>query len=176
LPRDTAAAVRLGRGHDGRLPTRAWLRPRTAGRLQHALELRHRSFPCEEMVRIARRQGVALVASHTGGRWPYVEEVTTSFVYLRLHGPGKLYASDYRAAARAKWVDRVRAWHAGGQPADAATITSWPPPRSAGRDVWVFLDNTDKRHAPRNVMALAAACGCDAAPRGASPGRTQPRL
>jgi len=154
LPRDFAAAARLGRRHDHRLKARAWLRFRTNRRLHHVLEVRHESFLCDELVRLLRRHRVALAFSHTDSRWPYVEEVTADLVYLRLHGPGRLYASDYDASAREGWAERIEAWRGGGQPDDADTITEQPPPRRRGRDVWVFFDNTDKRHAPHNAVAL----------------------
>ncbi len=154
LPRDFEAAARLGRRHDGRLKARAWLRFRTNRRVRHALEVRHESFLCEEMVRALRRHRVALVFSHTAGRWPYAEELTAGFVYLRLHGPGALYASDYDARARERWARRIETWCDGGQPDDAETITDRTPPRRERRDVWVFFDNTDKRHAPRDARAL----------------------
>jgi uncharacterized protein YecE (DUF72 family) len=156
LPRDFEAAARLARRHDRRLRAPAWLGFDTNRRLEHALEVRHESCLCAEMVRVLRRHRVALVFSHTGGRWPYAEELTAGFVYLRLHGPGRLYASDYDASARERWVRRIEAWRDGGQPDDARTVTGRPPPRRQARDVWVFFDNTDKLHAPRDAEALIA--------------------
>ena len=44
------------------------------------------------------KHGVALVLSHSE-RWPYAEDVTAGFVYVRLHGPGELYASPYDRGA-----------------------------------------------------------------------------
>jgi uncharacterized protein YecE (DUF72 family) len=46
LPRDFAAAARLGRRHDRRLRARAWLRYRENRAIRHALEVRHESFFC----------------------------------------------------------------------------------------------------------------------------------
>ena len=42
-----------------------------------------------------RRHGVACVLADTAGRWPRVEQVTSDFVYVRLHGDKELYASGY---------------------------------------------------------------------------------
>ncbi len=36
--------------------------------------------------RIAREHGVAVVVADTAGRYPLLREVTTDFVYVRLHG------------------------------------------------------------------------------------------
>ena len=40
-------------------------------------------------------QAVALVVADTAGKWPYLEDVTSGFMYLRLHGDRELYASGY---------------------------------------------------------------------------------
>lgn len=157
LPHDTEAAVGLARRHDAWMRSRAWLEPSTHRRLQHALELRHESFLCTEMIDLARHHGIALVFSHTAGVWPYTEEITSDFVYVRLHGPGRLYASDYDENARAYWAERIRTWRTGAQPDDAKTFSERAPPRRKRRDVWVFFDNTDKVHAPGNALAMARA-------------------
>jgi len=154
LPRDFDAAADLARHHDDRLRSEPWLDYSRNRTLEHALEFRHESFMCNELVRMARRHDVALVFSHTDGRWPYVEEITAHFVYVRLHGPGELYASNYDARAEELWAERVLAWHSGSEPGNAVRITARPPPRRRARDVWVFFDNTDKRHAPANARSL----------------------
>jgi len=157
LPHDFSSAAKRARRHDDRLPHRAWLRFRTDRRIRHALEVRHESFLCPEFVDILRRHRVGLVASHTVGRWPYVEELTAHFAYLRLHGPGALYASRYDEQAIAYWAERAEAWQRGEEPEDAEKITDRPPPGRGRRDVWVFFDNTDKRHAPEDARALIRA-------------------
>ena len=42
--------------------------------------------------------------------WPLLMDVTTDFVYCRLHGSEQLYASGYEADAISVWADRVTKW------------------------------------------------------------------
>lgn len=159
LPRSFSEAARLARHRDARTKGRAWLRYRHDRPLYHALEVRHESFFREDFAALLRRHRVALVASHTDGRWPYTEELTAGFVYLRLHGPGRLYASDYDSRALERWAHRIEAWQRGDQPRDAETFSGREPPRRRVRDVWVFFDNTDKVHAPANAERLRRRLG-----------------
>jgi uncharacterized protein YecE (DUF72 family) len=159
LPRDTEAAARLAAEHDDRLPGEAATSAYGRHRLRHALEVRHPGFLCDAFIGLLHDYGVALVFSHSKDRWPYFEDVTAGFVYVRLHGPGKLYASPYDERALDYWSDRVRCWHEGGQPADAATAGSRQPPRRHRRDVYVYFDNTDKVHAPDNARTMAERLG-----------------
>ena len=154
LPQDTEAAADLARGHDGRVEEAAY-GTGSNHRLRHVLEVRHTSYLCEEMAAIARRHGVALAFSHAQ-EWPYTEEVTAGFVYLRLHGPGALYASSYGEDELRAWAQRLHRWHAAEQPADAHTITDRAPPRRRERDVYVYFDNDAGGYAPRNAARLRA--------------------
>ena len=70
-----------------------------------------------------------------------VEEVTTDFMYVRLHGDTELYASGYSEAALDRWADKVRAWD------------------SDGLDVLVYFDNDIKVHAPFDAIALQERLG-----------------
>jgi uncharacterized protein YecE (DUF72 family) len=154
LPRDTQQAVRLGRKHDERVEGRSWLRPDTNHRLRQVLEVRHESFLTAEMVRIARRHGVALVFADSGS-WPYLEELTAGFAYLRLHGSPETYASRYTEKALDGWANRIRAWSSGREPPEPKRITDRPPPPRKSRDVYVYFDNDQSAHAPLNALSLA---------------------
>lgn len=157
LPHDTDAARELARQHDDRVPDVAY-GPGTRHRLRHVLEVRHESWLCDDLVRIARRHGVALAFSHAAA-WPYTEEVTAGFVYVRLHGPGEVYASAYGDTALGRWADRLQRWRAADEPADAARIGDRTPPRRKGRDVYVYLDNDAGGHAPREAVRLREMLG-----------------
>lgn len=151
LPSDTDAMRRLARGHDERVASTDLGTGRH--RVRHALEARHESFFTPDAVRVARRHGVALAFSHSS-RWPYTEELTAGFVYLRLHGPEALYDSEYRPEEIGRWADRVAAWAAGEEPADASRITDRRPPPRKGRDVYVYFDNDGRGLAPHQALAL----------------------
>lgn len=154
LPHDTEAAAELARAHADRVEEAVY-GTGTNHRLRHVLEVRHASYLCEELVTIARRHGVALAFSHAQ-EWPYTEEVTAGFVYVRLHGPGELYASSYSEDELRAWAARLRRWRAADQPTDARTITDHTPPDRQERDVYVYFDNDAGGHAPRNAARLRA--------------------
>jgi uncharacterized protein YecE (DUF72 family) len=155
LPRTAKEAAKLGRRHDERVANRSYLRVDTDRPLRHALEVRHLSFAAPELVDLLRAQGVALVVADTAGRWPFLEDVTADFVYVRLHGDVKLYESGYTDAALERWAARIRAWRDGRKPPSTHLVA--PPPRPLrGRDVYVYFDNDIKVHAPYDAMNLAA--------------------
>jgi len=156
LPRDTTRARELARDHDERVrePDLGDGRERP---LRHAVEIRHPSFCVPAFPALLRRYGVAFVIADTAGHFPYFEDVTTDFVYVRLHGDEELYRSGYSAKAIAHWARRVRAFGAGGEPDDAVRIGGPAPSRRGGRDVYVYFDNDVKVHAPFDALALAKA-------------------
>lgn len=161
LPRTTSAASRLARGHDARLEGRASFHVEVDRPLRHAFEVRHPSFMNDEFLVLLRQHGAALVFSDAAADWPYAEDVTAGFTYLRLHGAEELYASGYGDRALDDWARKVRAWLRGGEPRGAARAGSERAPRSSGRDTWVFFDNDAKVRAPFDAMALADRLGLD---------------
>jgi uncharacterized protein YecE (DUF72 family) len=92
IPRQAAA---LARQHDSHLHGHASLKAYRKQPLRHAVEIRNDSFIDPEFVRLLKRYNVALVIADTAGKWPYREDLTSDFVYLRLHGAEELYASGY---------------------------------------------------------------------------------
>ncbi len=158
LPHDTTAALALARQHDDNVPE-PWLKTDRPRRLRHALEIRHRSFASLEFVAMLRRHGVALVIADTAGKWPFMEDLTTDFVYVRLHGDEVLYASGYTDAALERWAEKIRTWRTGGNPRGAKLTAKVLPPRKSGRDVFVYFDNDVKVRAPYDAMTLAHLLG-----------------
>jgi uncharacterized protein YecE (DUF72 family) len=156
LPHDTDDMRRLAARHDDRVADTEL----GGGRhlVRHVLEPRHESFFVPDAARLARRHGVALAFSHSS-RWPYAEEVTAGFVYLRLHGPDRLYDSAYSDEGIRRWAERVAAWAAGEEPPDPVRITDRRPPERKGRDVYVYFDNDGQGLAPRQALALRAVLG-----------------
>ena len=102
-----------------------------------------------------REQGVALVFADTAGTWPYAEELTAPFVYLRLHGAQHLYASGYTDAELDWWAARIRAWAGGSEPADCVRVNGCPDPPAIQRDAYVYFDNDAKVNAPFDALRLA---------------------
>jgi uncharacterized protein YecE (DUF72 family) len=154
LPRSTAAAAELAKRHDERLEGRAHTETDADRPLRHALEVRHPTFCRAGFVDLLREQDVALVVADTAGTWPHLEDVTSDFVYVRLHGDTELYTSGYTAEALDAWAAKVRAWRAGEAPTGEFTVAPAGPVEPTGRDVFVYFDNDAKVHAPFDAIAL----------------------
>jgi uncharacterized protein YecE (DUF72 family) len=153
LPRTTAQASRLAENHDRRLkhPIRDD-RP-----IRYAIEIRHETYRDPAFVSLLREHDVAFCVADTAGRWPYFEDVTSDFVYVRLHGAKELYVSGYGAPALDRWAERIRAWRDGSALTEASLVAS--PARRRRRDVFVYFDNDVKVRAPYDAMNLAARLG-----------------
>ena len=154
LPRDTLAATKLARHHNDKV-RETWLRPGPRRPLQHALEVRHASFQNQGFIALLRKHNVGLVVADTAGKWPFMEDVTADFVYVRLHGDAELYVSGYTDSALREWARKIRLWHRGGNPARVKRFAPVQPARAAGRDVYVYFDNDVKTRAPYDAMTLA---------------------
>jgi uncharacterized protein YecE (DUF72 family) len=156
LPHDTEAALRLARRRDERMHGRARLAIDAKRRIRHALEIRHESFLDPGFIRLLRKHSIALVVADTAGKWPYREDITADFTYLRLHGDAELYVSGYSEPALARWAERIQAWASGAQPEDAHLTSDAPPSKRRSRDVYCYFDNDSKVHAPFDAYKLAA--------------------
>jgi uncharacterized protein YecE (DUF72 family) len=156
LPRDTEAAVAMAKRHDHRLAGRAFTRVERKRKLRHAVEIRHSSFLEPAFVALLRQHEIALVFADSVA-WPYAEDVTSDFVYLRLHGSEELYASGYSDEALDHWAARIKLWANGQEPNDARLIAPGArPARRGGRDVFVYFDNDAKVRAPFDARSLRA--------------------
>jgi uncharacterized protein YecE (DUF72 family) len=151
LPHDTDAAATLGRHHDNKLKAPAWLKVDTAGPMRHALEIRHDSFRTRAFIDLLRKYDVALVCADTV-EWPRLMDLTSDFIYCRLHGSEELYASGYDSKALDTWATRVASWAKGSEPNDAERVNG--PGRKRRRDVFVYFDNDKKVRAPFDALAL----------------------
>jgi len=151
LPQDTAAAAAYGKRHDHRLKAPAWLEVDARRSMRHAFEIRDDSFRCQEFVDLLRRYNIALVCADTVD-WPRLMDLTSDFVYCRLHGSEELYASGYDDAALDCWAARVATWAKGGEPVDAERVDG--KGRRRRRDVFVYFDNDIKVRAPFDARGL----------------------
>ena len=156
LPRDTEAAAALAEHRSDWLAERAWARTAHRRELRHAIEIRHQSFLDPAFIALLRRHRVALVFADSVS-WPYAEDLTADFVYLRLHGSEELYASGYSDEALDHWTARIKLWSQGLEPNEARLIApdADPAPQSA-RDVFVYFDNDAKVRAPVDARSLRA--------------------
>jgi uncharacterized protein YecE (DUF72 family) len=154
LPRHTGEALSLARRRDSRMKGRAALSIDKERELRHAVEIRNETFLVKSFIDLLRRYHVALVVADTAGKWPYREDVTADFMYLRLHGDTELYSSSYSDSALARWAQRIEAWSNGTQPDDAQLISDKRPRKRKSRDVYCYFDNDAKVHAPFDAQRL----------------------
>ncbi|MBK4989412.1 DUF72 domain-containing protein [Pseudomonas sp. S36] len=154
LPHDRAAARRCVKNCSERLKGNGGAEITGNTPLRHAVEVRHDSFMCDAFVDLLRAHNLALVVADSAGKWPYAEDLTADFVYMRLHGDVELYSSGYTVAALRRWKHRIERWTKGDQADDARLIVPGPPPRKASRDVYCYFDNDQKVHAPYDARRL----------------------
>jgi uncharacterized protein YecE (DUF72 family) len=109
--------------------------------IRHALEARHSTFGQPAALALLEQHDVALVASDSPGAWPYLEERTAAFMYVRLHGHTELYASGYSSASLGRWALKAAGW------------------RAEGLDVYVYFDNDARGWAPHDAVALLELLG-----------------
>ena len=139
LPRTTTEAAELAAQHDAKVPDDRALTVADADRpIRHAMEVRHQSFCTPAAVDLLREHDISFVVADTAGRWPFVQEQTSDFMYVRLHGDTELYVSGYTPESLDTWAKRIRNWV------------------EAGQDVFVYFDNDVKGYAPHDAMALLA--------------------
>ncbi len=132
---------------------RAWLEVEEDAPLRHAVEIRHKSFANEDFIAILRKHKVALVVADTVD-WPRLFDITADFMYCRLHGSEKVYASGYDAEAIDAWAGRVLAWSRGEEVDDGVKASPENGPEQTSRDVFVYFDNDLKVRAPFDAQSL----------------------
>lgn len=155
LPRTTTEAANLAKSHGPRLAGRALTETDADRPLRYAVEVRHDTLLDPSFISLLRGHNIAFCLADTAGKFPYAEDVTADFVYVRLHGAEQLYASGYTDPQLDRWADRLRLWREGKQPVDARLVSPEPPPSAAARDIYVYFDNDAKVHAPFDAIRLA---------------------
>ena len=153
LPRSTKQAARLARRHDQRLTGRSETRALGDRPLRHALEIRHQSFVQPAFVELLRKYEIAACVADTAGIFPCIEDITSDFVYVRLHGSSELYTSGYAPRELSRWAGRIESWLEGGSSPSSALISP-ELPTAAPRDVYVYFDNDVKVRAPFDAANL----------------------
>jgi uncharacterized protein YecE (DUF72 family) len=153
LPRSTREAAKLARKHDERMDERSVTKAAQDRPLRHCVEIRHESCAATEFVDLLREHDIGLVVADTVD-WPLLMDVTSDFVYCRLHGSEQLYASGYEDAALKQWAARVAAWAQGRESPDGRFAHTDRSGSSKPRDVYVYFDNDAKVRAPFDAKKL----------------------
>jgi len=100
---------------------------------RHSIEVRHPSWLNSEFFGQLRDCNTAFCISDTAGRYPYQEEITADFAYIRLHGSRRLYASDYTGEELETWAKKIVTW---------------------GCETFVYFDNDFEGYAVKNARQL----------------------
>ena len=101
---------------------------------RYVFEFRNESFFAEEVYEILKEKDICLCFSDTPS-FPYQEVVTSSFIYLRLHGHGSLYTDFYSEEELKEWGAKIRFW-------------------LGERDVYCYFDNDYEGFAVKNAQRL----------------------
>lgn len=151
LPRSHREAAMLMRRHADRIREDPCFRVKKDAPLRHCVEIRHESFVVPEFVQLLRHYKIGLVVADTV-EWPLLMDVSSDFVYCRLHGSEQLYISGYEDAVLDQWAKRVITWAQGGQPAGRRADSTDAEVKP--RDVYVYFDNDAKVRAPFDAKGL----------------------
>jgi uncharacterized protein YecE (DUF72 family) len=104
--------------------------------LRLAIEFRHASWFEPGILDLMRAYGTCLVIAHSE-RYPLApNEATADFVYIRLHGPGQLFASTYSPQELASWAQIILSW------------------AKKGKTVFVYFNNDFHAAAVKNARTL----------------------
>ncbi|WP_415061418.1 DUF72 domain-containing protein [Bdellovibrio sp.] len=161
LPRSFVDAVKLANSSDRFQPGYPTSISRSKRPLRHAIEVRHHSFENPDFIHLIRKYNIALVFADTAGKWPYMEDVTSDFLYLRLHGDEEIYVNGYDTATLRLWAQRIQVWRQGRSPQDSLTILD-SKDDGRRRDVFVYFDNDVKVRAPQDAQTLMKILGVEA--------------
>lgn len=106
---------------------------------RYAFEFRDESWLDREVLGCLGRSGAAVVFQDFD-YWPMTEEITTDFVYIRLHGKQELYASCYTKKELEGWAKKIKGW------------------LKKGLDVYVYFNNDMNGYAVKNAKELIKLC------------------
>jgi len=106
------------------------------GRLKFAVEFRHQNCFGEGMLKVVKKFKVALVFANSS-KYPAAPWIApASFVYFRLHGPARMFASSYSGEDLKLWALRVRKY------------------LRQGKDAYVYFNNDMHANAANNALLL----------------------
>ena len=105
---------------------------------RHSLEVRHPSWITDRCFAILEKYNIAFCIADSAGRYPFHEAGTADFIYVRLHGSKRLYASEYGEEELQGWAQKIKDW---------------------GKDTYLYFDNDFQGNAVKNAKRLKEILG-----------------
>ncbi len=127
-------------------------------KLNHVVEVRHRSFQDPAFIRLLRDHGVAPVFVDSED-YPSIGDVTGDIVYARLQRGDDTIETGYAPEDLDHWAARLKVWAEGGMPEDLPVVDAAHTPDAKPRDVFVYFIHEGKLRAPAAAMALIERLG-----------------
>lgn len=128
--------------------------------IRHAFEFRHKSFNHPDFIAMMRESGCGIVVPDAGEHAPGIFEITSDFLYVRMHGQGEGYEDGYPEGELTAWAKRAKDFLAGERP------EGWPAPKGIEgynpTAIYFFFDNDEKGCAPHDAMKLMRKLGVKA--------------
>jgi len=103
-------------------------------KFRYAFEFRNATWYTPEIYDLLKKYDCAFCIYELDGHLSPLE-VTTDFVYLRLHGPGRKYQGSYPEETLRQWANQCLEW-------------------SKTKDVYVYFDNDEQGFAAFNALTL----------------------
>lgn len=101
-----------------------------------AFEFRNTTWYTNEVYKLLKKYNCAFCIYQLAGHMSPIE-VTTDWVYLRLHGPTKnKYQGSYDFKTLESWAEKAREW------------------QKTGKDVYIYFDNDDSGYAVFNAQVI----------------------
>jgi len=151
LPKDSKEAKKLGKKNN--LPKEATRFSSENYKMRNAIEIRNISFLNPWFIELLQNNQFSLVFADTAEKCPYMEDVTSDFIYKRLHGDSILNQSGYDDNTIRFWSERIWKWSDRSEPQNKLTLCE-KSPLLKPRDVFVYFDNDAKAHAPTDGKRL----------------------
>lgn len=102
---------------------------------RYTFEFRHNTWFTEEVFNLLKKYKIALCLTDLNGKLSAIE-VTSDFVYIRLHGPKRAYQGSYSDKQLKQWAKRIKEWN------------------KQNIKVFIYFDNDQKGYALQDAQRL----------------------
>lgn len=151
LPRTGLQAMELAKHHSPSISDICDFEIQKDFPIEHVFEFRNPTFFNPDFLKVMKQNNIGLVLADSADKSIYSEDLTSSVVYLRMHGLGKKHAKGYTSSELLDLSERIRSWTHGKRVDGPKLLTEED---LKPRDVYVYFDNDAKETAPANAIQL----------------------